>query len=104
MDSSIKSLRDTLYVQLTNTLLHGVIDDTFTPAQSREISGFILGRLDRVRTKDQMLEFLHNLSTRWAQYNPFYVKMKYEGQQKADEEKMQEIKSKLNQFIKLTHV
>jgi len=50
-----------------------------------------------------MLTFLHNLSTKWAQYNPFYVKLKYEGQKKDDEIKMQEIKSKLNQFIQLSH-
>lgn len=100
---SVSTLRDTLYVQLTDTLLRGVIDDVFTPDESREISDFILRKLDRIKTKDEMLSFLHDLSTKWAKYNPFYVKLKYENQKTADEAKMTEIKSKLNQFIKLSH-
>ncbi len=100
---SVKALREQLYVQLTDTLLRGVIDDAFTPEQSREISRFILGKLDRAKTKDELLMFLHNLSTKWVQYNPFYVKLKYENRKSEDEEKMSEIKSKLNQFIQLSH-
>jgi hypothetical protein len=99
---AVNALREQLYVQLTDTLLRGVIDNTFTPEQSREISTFILAKLDRIKSKDEMLTFLHNLSTKWAPYNPFYVKLKYEGQKKDDEIKMQEIKSKLSQFIQLS--
>lgn len=100
---SIRDLREKLCVQLTETLLKGVIDDVFTPQESREISRFILGRLDGVETKDEMIEFLHDLSTKWAKYNPYYVTLKYENQQKNDKEKVEEIKSKLSQYIKLTN-
>ena len=70
---SVSELREKLYVQLTETLLRGVVDDVFTPQESKEISRFILGKLDGVRTKDEMIEFLHDLSTRWAKYNPFML-------------------------------
>lgn len=100
---SVSELREKLYVQLTETLLRGVIDDVFTSQESKEISHFILGKLDDVRTKDEMIEFLHDLSTKWAKYNPFYVALKFENQQKSDDVKMDEIKSKLNQFIKLSN-
>lgn len=100
---SVTALRESLYVQLTDTLLRGVIDDVFTPEESKEISRFILSKLEKVKTKDEMLLFLHDLSTKWAKYNPFYVKLKYENQKKDDEAKMDEIKSKLNQFMSLSY-
>ena len=98
---SVNQLRDKLYVQLTETLLKGVIDDVFTPQESREISRFIMGKLDDVETKEEMMQFLHDLATKWTKYNPFYVQMKYENEKDKDKEKMDEIKAKLNQFIKL---
>ena len=98
---SVNQLREKLYVQLVETLLRGVVDDVFTPQESREISRFIMNKLDDVETKEEMIQFLHDLATKWSKYNPFYIQLKYENEKVKEKEKMDEIKAKLNQFIKL---
>ncbi len=100
---TILSMRNKLYDELAETLLKGIVDGSVTDELSKNISTFILGNLDTVTSKDDMVHFLYNLSTKWAAYNPFYVKLKYQEHEEREQKKIQEIQDKLQKFMKHTY-
>lgn len=91
-----KQVYDNLFDSITDALLHG----NATIRDSKESAQFILGKLDEVKTKQELLQFLFDLSTKWTLYHPYYVKIKYSVAEEEDTKKIQELKSKLYQFIK----
>lgn len=96
--------KNQLYDDLAEVMLQGIINESISSELSHEIALNILQRLDNIKTRDELLEFLHNLATQWSAYNPFYIKMKYEDEQKKDDQKMKDIQSKLQQFVQNTYV
>jgi len=96
--------KNKLYDDLAEVMLQGIINESISSELSHEITITILKKLDSVKSRDELLEFLHNLATKWSAYNPFYVKLKYEDEQKKDDQKMKDIQSKLKLFMKNTYV
>jgi len=95
IDALKKELYDSLVIAILDSILHG--DNTMV--DGKEIAQFLLDRLDPVTTKDQLLQFMLDLSTKWKLYNPYYVKLKYGFEEQNDDVKIQELKSKLYTFI-----
>lgn len=107
-DSSVVSpelvkMKNKLYDDLAEVTLQGIINESIPSDLAHEISLIVLEKLDAIKTRDELLEFLHNLATKWTSYNPFYVKLKYEDEQKKDDQKMKDIQSKLQQFMQNTY-
>lgn len=90
-----KQLWDSLMDQITDSMLHG----SASLRDGKESAQFMLDRLDNVKTKDELMQFLFDLQTKWAVYNPVYVKVKYTIENEKDVQKIQELKSKLYTFI-----
>lgn len=90
-----KELYDSLFDGIVDAMLHG----SATITDGRESANFILARMNKINDKDQLLQFLFDLSTKWAVYNPYYVKIKYAYASEEDAKKVKELKSKLYTFI-----
>lgn len=102
-DEQLVQMKNKLYDDLAETLLQGIVNQSISTELSQEIAQTILHRLDAVKSRDELLEFLHNLATQWSAYNPFYIKMKYEDEQKKDDQKLKDVQSKLQQFMDNTY-
>lgn len=94
-----RALNDSLYVQLTDTLLRAVEDGSLSQTKSKEISNFILRKGEYIKTNEQLVLFLERLTEKWNQYNPFFVQAKYKTQKENEKIKIAEIQAKLGQFI-----
>lgn len=92
-----------LYDELAEALLRGVLNESITSELAHEIAQLILKKLDAIESKDELLVFLHDLSTKWSSYNPFYIKMKYEDEKKQDDAKIADVQAKLKQFMSQTY-
>lgn len=102
-DGQLVQMKNKLYDDLAETLLQGIVNQSISTELSQQIAQTILHRLDAVKSRDELLEFLHNLATQWSAYNPFYIKMKYEDEQKKDDQKLKDVQSKLQQFMDNTY-
>lgn len=92
-----------LYDELAEELLQGVVNESISSELAHEIAQLILKKLDGIQSKDELLTFLQDLSTKWSSYNPFYIKMKYEDEKKRDQEKIADVQEKLKQFMSQTY-
>lgn len=92
-----------LYDELAEELLQGVVNESISSELAHEIAQLILKKLDGIQSKDELLIFLQDLSTKWSSYNPFYIKMKYEDEKKRDQEKIADVQEKLKQFMSQTY-
>lgn len=90
-----KQLWNSLMDQITDSMLHG----SATLKDGKESAQFMLDRLDAVKTKDELMQFLFDLQTKWTVYNPVYVKVKYTIENEKDLQKINELKTKLYTFI-----
>lgn len=98
-NKSIDELKKELYDSLVSAVLDSILHGDNTMADGKQIAQFLLDRLDPVTTKEQLLQFMLDLSTKWKLYNPYYVKLKYGFEEQNDDVKIQELKSKLYTFI-----
>lgn len=92
-----------LYDELAEELLQGVVNESISSELAHEIAQLILNKLDAIQSKDELLLFLQDLSTKWSAYNPFFIKMKYEDEKKRDEKKIADVQEKLKQFMSQTY-
>lgn len=95
VDDLKKELWNSLMDQITDAMLHG----TASLSDGKESAQFMLDRLDAVKSKEELMQFLFDLQTKWTVYNPVYVKVKYTIENEKDLKKIQELKSKLYTFI-----
>lgn len=95
VDELKKQLWNSLMDQITDSMLHG----TATLKDGKESAQFMLDRLDAVKTKEELMQFLFDLQTKWTVYNPVYIKVKYTIENEKDLQKINELKSKLYTFI-----
>jgi len=98
--SSIEDLKKQILDNLYDGIMDAMLNGRATLKDGKESARFILGKFKTVRTKDELLQFLYDLSTKWSIYNPYYVKMKYSLTELEDTKKIQELKNKLYNFIK----
>lgn len=98
-NKSIDDLKKELYDSLMSAILDSILHGDNTMADGKQIAQFLLDKLDPVTNKDQLLQFMLDLSTKWTLYNPYYVKLKYGFEEQNDDVKIQELKSKLYSFI-----
>lgn len=99
----LRSSINRLYDELAEELLQGVVNESISSELAHEIAQLILKKLDGIQSKDELLTFLQDLSTKWSSYNPFYIKMKYEDEKKRDQEKIADVQEKLKQFMSQTY-
>lgn len=99
-DKTVEEIKNELYDSLMDTILDAVIHGRTALKDGKQSAQFMLDKLDNAKTKDEILQFLFDLSTKWSLYSPIYIKMKYSVEEEKDTKKMQELKSKLYSFIK----
>ena len=98
--NSIEDLRKQVYDSLFDSIIDAMLHGNASLRDGKESAQFILGKLETVKTKQELLQFLFDLSTKWSLYHPYYVKMKYSVVQEEETKKIKELKSKLYTFIK----
>lgn len=96
---SVEDLKKEIYDALMDTILDAILNGRATMKDGKQSAQFMLDKLDVVQNKDGLLQFLFDISTKWALYNPYYIKMKYGFEVERDDKKIQELKSKLYSFI-----
>ncbi|KKP59732.1 MAG: hypothetical protein UR54_C0024G0003 [Candidatus Roizmanbacteria bacterium GW2011_GWA2_34_18] len=98
--SSVESLKKRILDSLYDGIMDAMINGRATLKDGKESAHFILGKFKTVKTKNELLQFLYDLSTKWSVYSPYYVKMKYSLTESEDTKKIQELKNKLYNFIR----
>lgn len=99
-ETDLETLKNKLYDDLCRGILEAMMHGQATIQDGKESARFILDHLDKVKTKDELLQFLFDLATRWKVYHPFYIKAKYTLEEEKDKEKIEKLKEHLYQFIK----
>lgn len=100
VETDLETLKNKLYDDLCRGILEAMMHGQATIQDGKESARFILDHLDKVKTKDELLQFLFDLATRWKVYHPFYVKTKYTLEEEKDKEKIEKLKEHLYQFIR----
>lgn len=91
--------RDEIYKLLRDCLISGLEKNTLTEDEMGKSASYILYHLDSVKTDKELVLFLRDLSTRWSAYMPVYVFEKQKDVVAADQAKLADVQSKLQQFI-----
>ncbi len=99
-DTSIEDLKKKLWDSLMDDLIDSMLHGNATIKDAKESAQFMIDRLDPLKTKNELMQFLFDLQTKWKIYNPVYIKTKYVFEKEADSQKIKELKSKLYTFIK----
>ena len=97
--SPIEDLKKQLWDSLMDRIIDAMLHGNATLKDGKESAQFMLDRLDPVKSKEDLLQFLFDIQTKWALYNPIYVKIKYSFEGEKDTKKIEELKSKLYTFI-----
>lgn len=86
-------LREQIYDQLLEVMISSLERGEWTEDDAAQSADLILSTLDTIATRDELLEFLLKLSSRWEAFSSVYHDVKKE-----------ELLSKVNQELhQLTH-
>jgi len=98
--STLEAMKERLYDELCRGILEAINRGEASLLEGKQSAKFILDYLDNVQTKDELLQFLYDLATRWKVYHPFYIKTRYQLEEEAEKEKIEKLKKHLYQFYK----
>lgn len=87
--------KEKIYSRLRDALIVGLQNGTIVDEEGQKSAEFVL-TLDTVKTQEELLTFLQNLSTRWPAYETVYIELKTEEEKKKDQEKISTIETTLN--------
>lgn len=97
--NSVEDLKKQLWDNLMDRIIDAMLHGNATLKDGKESAQFMLDRLDPVKSKEELLQFLFDIQTKWSLYNPIYVKIKYSFEGEKDTKKIEDLKSKLYTFI-----
>jgi len=92
-------LRKQIFHDLADQLIKGLETGQLSVEEGRPSSQFILDRLNKAKTQEELTLFFEELGKKWSIYNTVYLQNKAMTNQKEDQSKLNEIKNKINTFI-----
>ena len=100
--ASVNELRTKVYEDLLQVMIRGLQDDKVNVEDSKLMAKFVVNNLDKVKTTQDVVSFLNELPKKWDLYRDVCVQLKYTEESKEDKKKLEDIQSKLHQFIQQT--
>ncbi len=92
-------LRKQIFHDLAEQLVNGIEIGQLSIDEGRLSSQFILDRLNKIKTQDELILFFEELGEKWPIYNTVYLHLRAAQNQKEDQLKLDKIKNKINKFI-----
>lgn len=91
--------RKKIYDDLADLMIDAVEREDLPIKEMKKSCQYILETLDTVKTEDELLEFLHVLGEKWKLYAIELVRYEGKKRETQDQAKIQEIQSKLANFM-----
>ncbi len=99
MDIPIDVVKKKVYSELADAMIGALDSAQIIPEEVQKSADYILRYLSEVKNENDLLLILGELGSRWNIYNGVFLKYKTEQIKKRDEQKLKEVKSRLQQQL-----
>jgi UDP-2,3-diacylglucosamine pyrophosphatase LpxH len=99
MDVPFDAVKKKVYSELADAMITGLDQAQIIPEEVQKSADYILRYLNEAKTEDDLLLILGELGSRWNIYNGVFLKYKTEQIKRRDQQKLQEVKSRLQQQL-----
>ena len=87
--------KNNVYNSLADALIKGLENNSLTVEESQLSSQYILSGLETISTKEQLISFLEDISTRWPAYKETFIMVKEQELNQKDTQQIKEVQKEL---------